>query len=70
MSEAIATRDLKRLCDVGLLTPIGEKRGRYYVAQAALLEIADRTREAGRAADPYEIVARREAEQQLDLSLR
>ena len=30
ISDVVASRDLKRMCDIGLLMPVGEKRGRYY----------------------------------------
>lgn len=55
ISDVVATRDLKKLCDAGLLTPVGEKRGRYYVAETKLVELALRTRDPSRSADPYEI---------------
>lgn len=58
ISDVVATRDLRRLCDLGLLNPVGEKRGRYYIAQKTLLEITQRTREDGRAGNPYEIAAK------------
>lgn len=63
ISDVVASRDLKRLCDLELLIPVGEKRGRYYVAANRLLEIASRTRDAGKAADPYEIALKREVGQ-------
>jgi Fic family protein len=37
ISDNVASRDLKMLSDIGLLVPEGEKRGRHYVASAALL---------------------------------
>ena len=39
VSERVASADLKRMVDAGLLRPIGEKRGRYYVAGDDLLTI-------------------------------
>lgn len=55
ISEHVATTDLKRLVDVGLLEPVGEKRGRHYVAAAPVRELRARTREANRvpAPDPF-----------------
>ncbi|MBM4407939.1 MAG: Fic family protein [Chloroflexi bacterium] len=56
LSEYAGGRDLKRLVEVGLLEPRGEKRGRYYVASPALAAVAARTRQDGRAAeleDPF-----------------
>ena len=58
ISDVAATRDLRKLCELGLLNPIGVKRGRYYVAEKKLLEIAQRTREDGRAGNPYDIAAK------------
>jgi Fic family protein len=55
ISDVVASRDLKKLCDAGLLTPIGEKRGRYYVSDNKLKEITIRTRDSAKSADPYEI---------------
>ncbi len=37
ISEPTASRDLQRLVEAGLLTPRGEKRGRYYVGAPAIL---------------------------------
>lgn len=57
VSEYAGGRDLKRLVDVGLLKPRGEKRGRYYVASSQLLALAVPAREAGRELereDPFE----------------
>ncbi len=65
ISDVVASRDLKKLCDAGLLTPIGEKRGRYYVAEAKLIDVAVRTRDAGKSADPYEIARGKASEEQL-----
>ncbi|MDO9395969.1 MAG: Fic family protein [Herbiconiux sp.] len=39
ISPQTATRDLKALAQAGLLTPLGEKRGRAYTAAAPLLEL-------------------------------
>lgn len=63
ISDVVASRDFKRLCDVGLLTPVGEKRGRYYVAEKKLLEIPFRTKDDSKAADPYELVLAGKGEQ-------
>lgn len=37
LSDLTASRDLRALVDASLFKPIGERRGRYYVAQARLL---------------------------------
>lgn len=66
ISDVVATRDLRRLCEAGLLRPVGEKRGRYYVADEPLLLLASRTRDERKAGDPYEMV---EKTQQLELRI-
>jgi Fic family protein len=55
VSDVVAGKDLRKLCDIGLLNPIGEKRGRYYLATDSLKEIY-RTARAGdvRVNDPYD----------------
>ncbi len=64
ISDVVASRDLKKLCEAGLLTPVGEKRGRYYVADKRLAEIPTRTRGGGKSADPYEMaLSGKDAEQ-------
>jgi Fic family protein len=45
ISELTATRDLKAMVDAELLMPIGERRGRYYVAAPILTEIRQGVRE-------------------------
>ncbi len=55
ISAVVASRDLKKLCDVGLLRAVGEKRGRYYVASDSLKEMREKTREPRRLDDPYEV---------------
>jgi Fic family protein len=67
ISDVVASRDLKRLCDVGLLRPMGEKRGRYYVAGEPLLEIRRRLRDRTRAPNPYDVIQDRAEARQLDL---
>ena len=58
ISEVVASRDLKKLCDVNLLEPVGDKRGRYYVAAEALKTIrAEITRHRPKIPDPYDIIA-------------
>jgi Fic family protein len=57
ISDVVASRDLKRLCDIDLLMPVGEKRGRYYVPTKKLLGIREKTRDERRAADPYQLIS-------------
>lgn len=62
ISDVVASRDLKRLCDVGLLQPVGEKRGRYYVATEELRSVRERVRIRRREPDPYTLVDQTERE--------
>ena len=60
VSEVVASRDLKRLSDLGLLEPIGEKRGRFYQATDKLHKIRREARIAkADDLDPYEVIAAR-----------
>ena len=56
-SVHVAGRDLKALADLEILTPIGEKRGRYYIAGQALREARNRARRERTVQDPYELPA-------------
>jgi Fic family protein len=60
VSEVVASRDLKRLCEMDLLVPHGEKRGRTYQGSKRLLAIRKAVRkELGTDmpfVDPYEIM--------------
>jgi len=68
VSDVVASRDLRRLCDAGLLQPVGEKRGRYYVAAPSLKEIYRKARiDDVRASDPYELVKSPESRGQFRL---
>jgi hypothetical protein len=44
ISELTSTRDLKAMVDAALLSPVGERRGRYYMAEEILLETRRRIR--------------------------
>lgn len=54
ISDQVASRDLKLLVDAGLLEPVGERRGRYYVASDKLREIAKGTTQAAPIEDPFD----------------
>jgi Fic family protein len=54
VSEAVASRDLKRLVDLELLEPHGEKRGRSYESGQELKELRKATRYDKPFRDPYE----------------
>jgi Fic family protein len=53
ISDVVASRDLRKLCDLELLIPHGEKRGRYYTGSKELTDIAAKHRIGGKAQDPY-----------------
>ncbi len=54
VSDRVASADLKRLVDIGLLNAVGEKRGRYYVASPEVTEIRASCREPQvTIADPF-----------------
>ena len=59
LSDVVASRDLKKLCDLGLLDPIGEKRGRYYTAAAPLMAIMARCRDNTKAGNPYDLLRKK-----------
>lgn len=58
VSELVASRDLKKLCDAGLFIPFGEKRGRCYRAGDELKAARTATRLPRTVGDPYEIAAK------------
>jgi Fic family protein len=62
VSDVVASRDLRRLCEIGLLEPVGDKRGRYYVGAKPLRDI-HRKAQLSRSpvGDPFEIVRRSKA---------
>jgi Fic family protein len=55
ISEVVASRDLKRLCDMELLLPVGEKRGRHYVASEKLQGMQMAIRQNAKADNVYEL---------------
>jgi Fic family protein len=67
ISDVVASRDLKRLTDLGLLMPVGEKRGRYYVAANPLKEIRARCADNVMAPNPYRVAKGRGGGVQLSL---
>jgi Fic family protein len=60
ISEVVASRDLKRLCEMGLLLPVGEKRGRFYVASEKLKKMQLAARDNSKTGNVYELVGARE----------
>ncbi len=55
-TQHIASRDLRRLSELAILEPLGEKRGRVYLAGRMLKEIRRAVRIGRPLADPYELV--------------
>ncbi|MBP6405430.1 MAG: Fic family protein [Proteobacteria bacterium] len=53
VSDQVAKYDLKQLSDAGLLRPVGEKRGRYYVAGEAVRQTRQATRNPRVEEDPF-----------------
>jgi Fic family protein len=59
ISEFVASRDLRRLCELGLLEPIGERRARVYIVAGQLKALRTIGRKPRPVEDPYKLVARR-----------
>lgn len=59
ISDVVASRDLKKLCDLELLVPHGERRGRFYTGGKTLREMAENLKVRGNAENPYDLVERR-----------
>src|SRR5215218_506014 len=54
ISELSASRDLKAMVDADLLTPVGERRGRYYLASPAVSALYAQIRTARPPRDHYD----------------
>ncbi len=64
ISNQVAKTDLKLLADMGLLVPIGERRGRYYTAGPLLKQVRQATRSPRTEPDPFvDVVAAKAATQ-------
>jgi Fic family protein len=62
LSDLTASRDLRELVDAKLLEPVGERRGRYYLAMPEVRAIRDALRadrEPRETADPFQLAADR-----------
>lgn len=59
VTEFVASRDLKRMCDLGLLDAVGEKRGRSYVRSKQLAALRQKTRINKPIEDPYQAITGR-----------
>jgi Fic family protein len=67
ISELTASRDLKAMVDAGLLDPVGERRGRHYVARELVIDMRRKIRQdrpARDTTDPFDL-----ASEQLQLNL-
>jgi Fic family protein len=53
VSDEVASKDLRSLCEHKLLLPRGERRGRYYVASDWLVSLRGSTRERKTTTDPF-----------------
>ena len=53
VSDQVASRDLQKMVDAGLLVPQGERRGRHYVAGEWLVKARDSTRMSKVVTDPF-----------------
>lgn len=68
VSDVVASRDLRRLCELGLLEPVGEKRGRYYLAGDPLKTLYKKARMNNiRSADPYDVIRQASSKNQMKL---
>lgn len=68
VSDVVASRDLRKLSEMGFLSPVGEKRGRYYLAGEPLREIYRKARINNvRAANPYDLVRNDSSKHQMTL---
>jgi hypothetical protein len=68
ISDVVASRDLQRRCEVGLLIAVGEKRGRYSIGDKPLKKIREQCADRTRTPNPYDLVKRRESAAQLSLA--
>jgi Fic family protein len=68
VSDMTASRDLKAIVNAGLFRPVGEKRGRFYVANDELTALYAKIRTSRQPKDLGDPFAR--ASQQLELQLR
>lgn len=55
VSDQVASRDLQKMVDAGLLVPHGERRGRHYVAGEWLVKVRDSTRMSKVVTDPFAV---------------
>ncbi len=69
ISDVVASRDLRKLTDLALLIPHGERRGRYYTGAQILTDIAYKLKVRGKAENPYDLVRERKNKMQTEVDL-
>lgn len=57
VSDQVASRDLKRLSDCGLVVPKGERRGRVYERSESLAVLREKARQPRKDDDPFDLLA-------------
>jgi Fic family protein len=57
VTQYVASRDLRKLSDNGLIEPKGEKRGRFYVAGKELKALRQKVRVKRPLANPYDLLS-------------
>lgn len=55
ISDFVASRDLKTMVDIGLLEPVGERRGRHYRGAEHLRQMRLSVRESKQIPDPFDL---------------
>lgn len=69
ISDVVASRDLKKMCDADVLVPHGERRGRYYTGSKLLMDIAFKLKVRGKAENPYDFIEKRRSSAQTELDI-
>jgi Fic family protein len=69
VTEFVASHDLKRLSDAGVVLPKGEKRGRYYLPSRQLRQIYESVKDDALSPDPYQLVDKTARRRQMSLPL-
>jgi hypothetical protein len=67
ITNQVAKKDLKRLWDIGLLIPKGERRGRHYVASPQIQSIYKQSLLPRERFDPFKELAKQEKTVQPEL---
>lgn len=70
ISDVVASRDLRKMSDLGLLIPHGERRGRFYTGAKILTDMAATYKVTKKSRDPYDLVREKaQAEESPELPL-